>query len=71
MGSDNIWRMHVFTLVYTGNANDARSADKEKVEWFDVHALPSNVLSNLHWLVPLALDRIAHQEFKSFSVRYH
>lgn len=70
MGAD-AWRMHVFTLVHNGGTDDARSADKEKIEWFDPYALPSNVLHNLHWLVPLALDRIRHREFQSFSVKYN
>lgn len=70
MGSDT-WRMHVFALIYDGNINDAKSADKEKVEWFDPNALPPDVIiSNLHWLVPLTIDRIKHQEFESFSVKY-
>ena len=69
MGSD-VWRMDVFTLVYSGDMGDARSADKEKIEWFDSCALPPNIISNLSWLVPLAIDKIKHQEFQSFSVRY-
>ncbi len=70
MGSD-VWRMHIFALVYEGDMNDARSADKEKVEWFDSGALPSNVLANLRWLIPLAIDRMKHQEFSNFLVKYH
>lgn len=70
MGSD-AWRMYVFTLVYDGDIGDAKSADKEKVEWFNSNALPQNILSNLSWLVPLAIDRIRHQEFHDFSVRYN
>ena len=69
MGSD-AWRMDVFTLVYSGGMGDARSADKERVEWFDVRALPPNIISNLSWLVPLALDRIKHRAFHDFLVRY-
>ena len=70
MGSD-VWRMDVFTLVYHGNISDAKSADKERVEWFDVRALPPNIISNLSWLVPLALDRIRNREFQDFSVKYN
>jgi len=69
MGSD-MWHMHVFTLVYGGDITDAKNVDKEKVEWFSPGDLPSDVLSNLRWLVPLALDKIRHQEFGGFSVKY-
>ena len=65
------WKVHVFTLVYEGNPNDAKSADKEKVEWIYVKALPTNMMSNLTWLLPLAIDKIQHQEFHSFSVQYN
>ena len=70
MGSD-AWRMDVFTLVYSGDMGDARNADKERVEWFDVRALPPNIISNLSWLVPLALDRIKHHEFYNFQAKYN
>jgi len=70
MGS-GAWRVRVFAFVYRGSMDDARSADKEKVEWFDPNMLPPNVISNLRWLVPLALDKIKHQEFESFSVKYN
>ena len=69
MGSD-AWHVYVFTLVYHGSISHAKSADKEKIEWFDPHALPPNIISNLSWLVPLALDRIKHRAFHDFLVRY-
>ena len=70
MGSD-AWHMDVFTLMYSGDMGDAKSADKERVEWFDTRALPQNIISNLSWLVPLALDRIRNREFQDFSVKYN
>lgn len=69
MASNN-WQMYVFTLVYKGNSSDARSADKEEVEWFDMKALPPNAINNLTWLIPLAIDRIKNQEIGDFLVRY-
>ena len=66
----HVWRMHVFTVIFEGDADDAKSADKEKVEWFDARALPANSMSNLTWLVPLAIDRIKNQEFLGFSMEY-
>lgn len=72
LGADT-WQMHVFTYIYKGALNDAKSPDlpdAEKVAWFPVKNLPEHVLSNLHWLVPLALDKIKHQKFQLCSVRY-
>lgn len=69
MGSPS-WHSHVYTAIYTGKLSDARKMDKEEIEWFDADALPENTICNLPWLIPLAKDRIAHQEFEKFSVRY-
>ena len=69
MGSGS-WQMHVFTFVYKGKPSDARSADKEDVEWFDMKTLPLNTISNLTWLIPIAIDRIKNKEIGDFSVRY-
>lgn len=70
IGSD-AWQTHVFALVYQGNSSDVRSMEKERVEWFAVDALPANIISNLTWLVPLAIDRIKSNEFSCISVRYN
>ncbi|MEK7541973.1 MAG: NUDIX domain-containing protein [Patescibacteria group bacterium] len=70
MGSD-MWRVYVFATVYRGCMDDAKSPDEEKVEWFDPAALPGNIINNLTWLVPLALDKMRYGEFQDFSMRYH
>lgn len=72
MGSDS-WQVHVFTCIYKGDFSDAKCGNDsraEKVEWFSVKELPDRALSNLHWLIPMALDKIKHQEFHFCSVRY-
>ena len=38
-------------------ARRARTAEDQEVFLADVHALPSNVIDNLRWIIPLALDR--------------
>jgi len=37
-------------------AREARTLEDQEVFLADVHALPDNVIDNLRWLVPLALD---------------
>jgi hypothetical protein len=32
------------------------SKTDEKIEWVDYHDLPEDVIPNLRWLIPLALD---------------
>ena len=40
----------------SAQARDARTMEDQEVFLADVHALPHNVIDNLRWLVPLALD---------------
>jgi 8-oxo-dGTP diphosphatase len=47
--------MHVMRAV-SEHARDARTLEDQEVFLADVNALPANVIDNLRWLVPLALD---------------
>ena len=38
-------------------ARRARTAEDQEVFLADAHALPGNVIDNLRWIIPLALDR--------------
>lgn len=59
----------VMTACYAGNRADAVMADYEKVEWFLVRELPSTMLDNLAWLIPLSLEK--HRTgFSTFLIQY-
>ena len=47
--------MHVMSAV-SERARQARTLEDQEVFLADVNALPHNVIDNLRWLVPLALD---------------
>lgn len=64
------WTMDIFGLVYTGDMKDAKSTDKEIVEWCDINNLPSNRISNLDWLTPLTLDKIKNDYIHLVKVIY-
>lgn len=64
------WNMEVFALVYKGDITGAKTMTDEQVEWFEVNNLPSNVMQNLCWLIPLALDKIQNGDFNSITVEY-
>ncbi|MDQ2931559.1 MAG: NUDIX domain-containing protein [Gemmatimonadota bacterium] len=53
---DAEYRMHVLSAV-SARASEARTLEDQEVFLADVRALPENVIDNLRWLVPLALDR--------------
>jgi 8-oxo-dGTP diphosphatase len=53
---DPVYRMHA-VRAFDDRARDARTAEDQAVFLADASALPPNVIDNLRWLVPLALDR--------------
>jgi 8-oxo-dGTP diphosphatase len=55
------WHLEVFTYVYDGLPEDAITAGKEQIEWFDVNHLPENVIYNLRWLIPLSIEMIRNK----------
>uniref|UniRef100_A0A6M3LCS5 Nudix hydrolase domain-containing protein n=1 Tax=viral metagenome TaxID=1070528 RepID=A0A6M3LCS5_9ZZZZ len=46
----------VYFFYIIGGIEDASSIEDEKIEWFNIYKLPYNIISNLMWLIPLALD---------------
>ncbi|MEO7039604.1 MAG: NUDIX domain-containing protein [Gemmatimonadaceae bacterium] len=53
---DAEYRMVVLSSM-SARAAEARTLEDQEVFLADVRALPENVIDNLRWLVPLALDR--------------
>ncbi|MGH7717960.1 MAG: NUDIX hydrolase [Gemmatimonadaceae bacterium] len=53
---DPVYRMHALR-AFSDDASRARTAEDQDVFAADVDALPPNLIDNLWWLVPLALDR--------------
>ena len=53
---DPVYRMHA-VRAFDAAAADARTMEDQEVFLADVTALPPNVVDNLRWLIPLALDR--------------
>jgi 8-oxo-dGTP diphosphatase len=60
------WHVEIFCYVYEGNIGDAKTMEDQKIEWFDVTALPSNIISNLTWLIPLCIDKIKDPALDTF-----
>lgn len=52
---DREYRMHVMRAV-SARARDVRTMEDQEVFLADVSALPGEMIGNLRWLVPLALD---------------
>lgn len=64
------WFCDVYTHVHQGSLNDVSTTTDEEVQWFPVHKLPKNILTNLPWLIHLSLDKIKHDKFHQCVIRY-
>ena len=49
------WRVY-FLRAFGVDVRTTRTMEEEKVEVYDVRYLPNNVIHNLRWLIPMALD---------------
>ena len=67
---DSDWVVDFYSYQYHGNEKDAQQMIDEEIEWFDLNALPENLIPNLAWLIPLALDKLTHNEYTTFTVNY-
>ena len=65
-----LWSVDVYALVYRGARDSIRTTTDEEVAWHTVAALPEDVLSNVPWLVHLAIDKLRHGKFHFCTVRY-
>lgn len=70
MNSPEKWTVDVFGYAYKGDMNNVKSIEDEQVEWFDINSLPSNVHSNLTWLIPMTLDKIKNNKFNTAFIEY-
>lgn len=48
------WTVHFYRAF--GDVTKVKAGEKEKIEIFNVNQLPSNIIPNLSWLIPLSLD---------------
>ncbi len=49
------WRGHFFRLIT--DIDQARSITDEQLEIVPVNPLPAKMISNLHWIIPMLLDK--------------
>lgn len=64
------WEVEMFATIYTGALEDIASLASEEVGWYLVESLPDDVISNLHWLVPLGVDVLQSERAPALEVLY-
>ncbi|MEO6508553.1 MAG: NUDIX domain-containing protein [Patescibacteria group bacterium] len=60
--------MYLFAAVYKDNISSVKTTTDEEIEWFSVNKLPSNIMTNLAWLIPLAGDKLRNDEVAYVTV---
>lgn len=60
------YRCHFFFAMIRKN-EEPKSRTDEEIEWTDFHDLPDDIIPNLHWLIPLALDSQVDRPVEIFT----
>lgn len=61
----------VLTMKYSGKASDAQAGESQPVEWCLTAALPTNVIWNLRWWIPLCQDVFYDHQIEHIAVTYN
>jgi 8-oxo-dGTP diphosphatase len=66
-GSD--WQMEVFAMA-SSSIDGAKTMTDEDVGTYRISELPPGVMSNIPWLVALAIDRMRNREIQACDIKY-
>ena len=61
--------IYLFATVYQGKPSEMKSITDENVEWCFVNKLPSNLMSNIYWMIPLAKDKLQNDEISYVTIK--
>lgn len=65
------WVVDILATTHAGPEHAAQSLEEQQVEWFDVYALPPNILANVAWIVPLCIDVLQNGKISLVDSTYH
>jgi 8-oxo-dGTP diphosphatase len=64
------WEVTVWAAQYVGSTSDNLVPTDEPLQWYPVAELPTTVMSNLRWLIPLAHDVLTNDSHLQVVARY-
>jgi 8-oxo-dGTP diphosphatase len=67
LGNDE-WKAYLFVVQLSIDADFTQGV--EEIVWCDTKNLPENVITNLSWLIPMAIDKIVGKEFSLIEANY-
>lgn len=59
-----------YGYIHKGILGDVTSKTDEEVIWIDSDDLPSQVISNLRWLIPMTMDKMRDDLFQPCLIEY-
>ncbi|MEK7530996.1 MAG: NUDIX domain-containing protein [Patescibacteria group bacterium] len=59
-----------FAYRHTGDGGDVKTMTDEVVSWYDVKELPTTVVSNLRFMIPMAIEKLNDPNLESGTVHY-
>ena len=67
--------VEIFTAIQDVEHGEITTMEDQKVTWIDIDKLPENIISNLFWLIPFALNywkqgNADHLKFGTFDYKY-
>jgi len=54
--NDGNYTVEIYTGLHKSFHGDLITGEDQKVQWFNVNDLPRNIISNLSWLIPFAVN---------------
>jgi ADP-ribose pyrophosphatase YjhB (NUDIX family) len=64
------WHVEIFVTIYNGDLKNVQTLTEDEVQWYPTHPLPSNVLTNLPWLIPLGVDYLTNDLPPMVEIKY-
>lgn len=56
VNNENLYKVEVFTAIQKDIHGHTETMTDEEVCWFAINKLPENIITNLKWLIPYALN---------------
>jgi len=64
------WEVSILTARLSEEINSKELEKYIDVSWYDVNNLPSNIITNLSWLIPMSTDTLNGNDFLT-TIHYH
>lgn len=61
------WHVEIFAVTHKPTQKKVNNPD---VDWYSSKTVPTNVISNLDWLIPLGLDCLTNSEPPVVRIKY-